>query len=454
MNFILAVLSLWFMGASGMLIAFGRNLQRLSGLEFFSISFFIGLGLVTAQLFIYYCLNISYSLGHVVWFPILSFIYVVGYFIINKDITFLKVKEAVQWGMLEKFVVFIIFFQVGWILYRVLPMPVNSFDALASYAFKAKIFYLNHGIPHGFFGFSEDKVSHPDYPLLLPLVLTWVYLFTGFDDMTVVMVMPVMFVFFLALLYSHFKKFFGSIAALYGVFFIATILIISNYVVIIHADFVLMAFVTGALLYFMDYIQTFNNSSLCLASLMLGLSLWTKNEAMIYVVGYFLSFGLLIWDAKLLESKKLIKSLFLSLVLIIFIAGPWFVTKHIFHTSNCALDISKLTTQKIFQNIKDYPLVLNETQKQVFGPKKWNIFWIVLLGIVVVKYKEFFKGNTRYLTSFVFFYLIIYMLSFLLWTRFPPIYYANKDMARFMIHWSGPCLVLTMFLLKKDFTKR
>ncbi|MDD5355571.1 MAG: glycosyltransferase family 39 protein [Candidatus Omnitrophica bacterium] len=448
MSFILSLFILLIVGAFVAAIFLKQQPSEFFSQEFLGLSFFIGLGLINFQFFSLYLLNLK--------FDPLSFILTqaaIGILVLYYFIKQFKNKERLSslsgfspLNGVEKLFLAGIFFQFCWIFYLTLPVPVSSFDALASYAFKAKIFYLENGVPAGFFNWSEVLISHPDYPTLLPFFMTWVYLFTGFNDLVVVNIMPVTFAFFLVLFYSQLKKFFDRRYALAATFVIVTIPQVCRYATIIHADIFLLAFITCAFLYFMFYIRYSNREFLIFSSILFALSIWVKNEAVVFVFAFLLCLAIR-------NKAQGLRHLGLAILVIFLISGPWFMIKFSKHMVNSDINFSALTLDKILANIKDIPIMLDELQKQVFGPKNWNIFWVVVIGAISFNFKKLFKGEIFYISLFLAVCISCYFIAYMLTTQERLDFYLEKTLLRFMIHFAGVFLFLTVYLFWDKFRK-
>jgi len=448
MSFILSLLVLLITGSFVTAIILRRRTIGFFSLEFLGLSFFSGLGFINLQFFLFYLLNIKFELLNLILIQAAIGIVVLYYFIKqfkNKG----GLADLAVFGPLdgiEKLFLAGIILQFCWIFYLTLPVPVNSFDALASYAFKAKIFYLNKGVPGGFFNWSESLVGHPDYPTLLPFFMTWVYLFTGFNDLTVMNIMPVTFAFFLALFYSQLKKFFNRKYALGAVFIIATIPNVYRYATIIHADIFVLAFITCAFLYFMFYIRYSNKEFLILSSVLFALSAWIKNEAVVFIFAFL---ACLVARGK----SRWLRHLGLAILIIFLISGPWFILKISKHMVNSDINYSALTLSRVLANFKDIPIMLDEFQKQVFSPKNWNIFWVVVISTLAFNFKKLFKGELFYISLFLAISISCYFIAYMLVTQERLDFYLEKTLPRFMIHFSGVFLFLTVYLFWDKFRK-
>ncbi|MCK5450482.1 MAG: glycosyltransferase family 39 protein, partial [Candidatus Omnitrophica bacterium] len=270
MDFILSLIALEVIGAFFLLVVIRRERYKYSATEFFSLSFLLGAAFASFQLFLYYMAGISFDFINVSMLPIVSLILILARYVSKPERgrDFLPIEPVrFKLSIFEKWLLAGIVLQFLWTIFLTLPIPVHSHDAVANYALKAKIFYTYNGIPEGFFRLSESTVAHTDYPLLLPLLMRWVYAFTGQNDLVVNMIMPMIYLAFMGLFYALAKKILNRTCALVAVFFLATVPQVVDYATIIHADLVLTAFIACSIAYFVRYIRTGNRRQLDLASI-------------------------------------------------------------------------------------------------------------------------------------------------------------------------------------------
>jgi 4-amino-4-deoxy-L-arabinose transferase-like glycosyltransferase len=450
LNFILSLLALLAVGMAVLIISLRQYISRLALPEFLSFSFFTGIGVISCQLFLYFLLGIRFTFWNIIYLPGACFIFIVLYFIFKKKPSNWDFKALVPLSFSEKLILAGLLLQVLYVFYITLPRPVDSYDALWNYALKARIFYFSQGIPEGFFSWGGATVGNVDYPLMLPFLMTWVYIFIGFNDLIVTNVMPVIYVFFLVLLYFLLRRFFDRKYALFGVFVLATIQQIANYAAIMYAELLLLVFVTTAFLYFMHYINSNDRAYIMLASCSFGFSLLVKIEAIVFVFAFLFCMALLLIKKNLSGKKHILRDLAVSIVIISVIAGPWLVFKHYRGLTSVAIDIAGLTPERLISNIKETPILLYELQKQVFGPKKWNIFWMAVILILIFKNKKLFKGSCFYISAFLIFSLAGYLIAYMTVTGVTFYFCVTKTISRFMIHFAGVFMFLAMYLLKDD----
>jgi len=418
--------------------------------ELLSLSFFIGIFAASSQLFLYFLLDIPFDLKNIIPLPLMCLGGLAGIAVYGRgkhcDIHYER-RPFVRPGKLEMFLIACIVLQLLWVSFLAMSAPVHSHDAVANYALKAKIFYFEKGIPAGFLSWPEAAVAHPDYPPMLPLLMTWVYEFMGFDDLAINAIMPLVYAVFLVLAYSLFRKFFSRLYSVISVFVIASVPQVADYATVIHTDLFLMVFAAAGFIYLVLYMKEGKTAPLVLSAVFFGISLWLKNEAAVFA-GSFI-FVLFLFTVRRLK-KTGIRGLIpfaVALVILAAIAASWFIVKAGGGAVNNDINMVELTPARVWQNVKDIPVLLDLFQQQVFGPKKWNILWVLVLAAAIWKWRDLVKPVVRYQTLFLAISVAGYFAGYMLTTGNNLFFYVNTTISRFMIHFAGIAVFFTVTLL-------
>ena len=447
MIFCLGLVSIEILGMDLVLLLGLLFKYRYSRIEFITFSFFVGLGVISYLQFIFYLVSVRSNaqlIAIVVSMGLGLFIYL--YLKSAKEIVTSIDGKPLDW--IERLVILGLFIQAFCIIIHILPMPVQAFDSVANFSLKAKIFYLNEGIPGNFFNLSEYSVWHLDYPLLLPFYMTWIYRFIGFNDVLITKIMPVVYIMFLGLFYALLTKFFSRKYSLIAVFFLGTIPQLTRYAAIVYADLVLGACITSAFIYFILYLRDKKSAFLVNSALLFGVSVWIKNEALVFLAVFFI-----ILAAKIACSKEryiLLRQAILACLIILLVVSPWLVFKCHKGLINSDINLKVLTAGKFLKNLRDSPILLFELQREVFNPKKWNILWIIVISVFIWKRKMFSDGILKYAVSFVFLALLFYSCALFLTTSSDLCFHVEKELTRFMIHFAGIFIFLTAYLFQKE----
>ncbi|MBD3426352.1 MAG: hypothetical protein GF409_03860 [Candidatus Omnitrophica bacterium] len=447
------VIALFWMAVSGVFLAavFLGGLRRRKAQEILPLSFFLGAGFVSFQFLTLYLFDRGFSMLNIIALPGFMLLTIAAIWLRGDQVrpAAVRIKPAQKVAVVEKMLAAGILIQLVWVLLQVFPMPVHSHDAVANYAFKAKIISLSGAIPDGFFTWGEATMSHPDYPLLLPLVASWIYAFTGFSYFGVNLLMPVVYISFLVLFYAILRKSFPRKYSLLAVFVLATIPQITNYATIMYADLLLGAFVSCGFLYLVQYIRGAERADLLLAAALFAISIWVKNEGMVFAGCFWAALIFFYANSDMIARKRMRKEFVTAFLLMCVITAPW-LTVRMQAAANSDLDISALTFSRFIQNLKDIPLFLNFLQQEVFGPKKWNIFWVVFIAVLIWKRKLLCRGDRLYMTLFFALAFAGYFSAYMLTTGENLYFYVNTTISRFMIHFSGIGLFIMADLAYKD----
>ena len=114
------------------------------------------------------------------------------------------------------------------------------------------------------------------------------------------------------------------------------------------------------------------------------------------------------------------------------------------------MNIGDFTPERIWQNVRDIPILLNLFQQEVFGPKKWNIFWVLFFFVMIWKRKMLWKEEFFYITLFLMLAVLGYFAGYMATTGNNLFFYVNTTISRFMLHFTGICMMLMMLLCGKE----
>ena len=344
-----------------------------------------------------------------------------------------------------------VIFEVSYAFFRALIKPIESYDAIAIYAIKSKIFFLAKAIPHGFFTGLVNFFPHPDYPLNIPLAETFIYLSLGtLNDQLVKIIFPIFFLSILTILYFAIRRFGTRTYALVFTFILASVPQFNAYAANAYLDlpFAYYSFISALFLFwwFEDRQKT---QFLVISAVMAGLGGWTKNEGLMYCVAYLALIGLFFsFNVKKISRRDLMH-LVLYIVIVMAILAPWLwikCTAHLVNSDMGRMDTKVFTLYKETHKLKP---ILYEFQKQFFGPKKWNILWPAIFLAFALNFKRAFKGTERYVSVFLILivagYIAMYMIS--------PIdvtFFVKKTWSRFLIHFLPIAVYWLARILKED----
>jgi len=413
-----------------------------------ALSYIIGLGAITLQMFLYSICSIKFSVWRVLvpWFFILP----LSMFFYYRVKPFGKEAATKKKGTFERFLIGGIIFQVFYAFFKALIKPEDSFDAIGNFAFKARMFFVESRIPYEVFFNRTMDIQHSDYPLFVPLSEAWVSMFMGsWNDLFVKAIFPMFLVALLIIFYYTLKRIIGPRWALISTFFLATIPHLLNYATIGYADFALIMFYAASFLYLFLWISyRRENKYLLLAALLSVLSLWAKNEgALLSLINISLLF-LFAWLGRREMAKNEWLGIFSFIIIVVVLETAWFVFIHKIGFSNEFINKDTLKLSLFVKNLDRIPLVLYDYQKHVFGPKKWNISLLVFFAGLILYFKTAFKGYTKYITLSILFAFLGYGI-FYLFTPLEIHYHLQTAGSRVLLHFL-PVVVFWIGYMAKE----
>jgi 4-amino-4-deoxy-L-arabinose transferase-like glycosyltransferase len=374
----------------------------------------LGLGALTLQMFAYSSLHIKFSLFAL----LLPWLFIV----IATTFVFRKAPPLGEELPREKNRVFDIallagiIFQVFHAFFKALIKPMDSFDSIGNFAYKAKLFFTGGYIPYELFLDRSIDIQHPDYPLFIPLSETWVYMFLGrCNDLLVKALFPMFFLAVLVIFYFVLKRVIGKRLSLVTTFFLATIPHFLNYATIGYADFALTMFYTASFLYIFLWISYKRESKyLFLAPFLAVLAVWAKHEGVMFLLINIALLVLYILINRRVVTRKDLNGIASFLSITVAFTIIWFAYFHMIGFSNEFVNKETLHLSAAIKHLGRIPLILYEYEKHIFGPKKWNISYLVFLLGFVFYFRKSFLGNFKYITlsillsfaGYSFFYLI------------------------------------------------
>ncbi len=427
---------------------------RLFFLEKFFISYGLGFGFISLEMFIFHFFSLKFSLFSIIilWIPFVVAAAVVGLKNRKKEIA-----SATSWPrndtkttFLEKCLICGISLEVVYAFFRALIKPVEAYDAIATYAIRSKIFYLGNFVPYDFFYNLSTFFPHPDYPLNIPLSETFVYMFLGsLNDQLVKAIFPLFFVAILGILYFAVKRLSGRTAALLFTFLLATVPQFNNFATNAYHDVPFAYYCFAGTLFLLYWFKDAKSLGyLWISAFMTALAVWTKNEGFVYCVANIMLLLIFLFMNYRSIKKKDVLSGILYIGIILLVLFPWLSVKLTANLVNSDVGSTTMDQLNLFkQSYKIWPIVY-EFQRQVFGPKKWNLIWIIFIISAVVYRKKLFDEKQRYATMSLMLIISGYVFAYLV-GRDDIQHMVETTWSRMAIHF----LPLTVYWLALLFSK-
>ena len=300
-------------------------------------SFMLGLGAISLQMFFYSLVSIQFSamLISAPWIALAAAMLFLPAF---KRTAFRTDGQKMGWAGRVLFAV--ILSQVLYSFAYALTMPLSGWDAWFIWFVKARAFFLDGSVKAAFLTDPAYVQDHPDYPLLVPLAISWIYTATGAaQEQAGKVIYPLQFAALLSVFHYGVRRITGSRTA--GLLF--TALLSVTPLVLVHAagfpvridpayavkdytgyaDLALSAYFLAAAVFTLLYAREGKGPFAFIAALMLAMGAWTKNEGLTFALLGFLILAV----SALLKQRRDFRTLALALVPLALFILPWSVYK-------------------------------------------------------------------------------------------------------------------------------
>lgn len=442
-SFLVAIIAGW-----NILFWLIRRDLSFSLLEKAALSYIIGLGALTLQMFFYSLSGIKFSVFSLV-VPHVFICVFNGFMFLKtapKGAKFPKTKnEAFDIILLGG-----ILFQAFHAFFKALIKPMDSFDSIGNFAFKAKLFFMQRHIPYELFLNKSIDIQHADHPLFIPLSEAWVCMFLGkWDDLLVKALFPMFFLALLAIFYFALRRVIGKRLALVSTFFLATIPHLLNYAAIGYAEFALLMFYSASFLYiFLWVAYKRENKYLILASFLSIFAMWAKQEGVMFCLINVMMLSLFAILTRKDVKKFELRGIFYFMSIVLIFSLVWFGHLNMTGLSHETINRETFKLSVFAKNLNRIPFILYEYEKHIFGPKKWNISLLVFLAGLVFYFKTAFKGHFKYITLSILLAFLGYTFVFII-TPLEIRYHLRTTGSRLLLHFL-PIVVFWVGYLAKE----
>ncbi|MFA4982360.1 MAG: glycosyltransferase family 39 protein [Candidatus Omnitrophota bacterium] len=393
----LGILITFFVGYNIIKALSWSNLKIMGSLEIVFLSFPIGISVITLQMFILAIFGKGWSLFNMA----LPWVFLL---LVNLAVFFMRKRRPAEpqaarsaLDFVEKALICGIILQVIWVTLKAFALPIEAPDAIAIYALKAKAFYLKGGMDHDILKNVTFKDSHQDYPLLLPLAECWIYRALGnLNDFLAKALFPIFFLSATGIFYSMLKRFIKRRGSLLFTFMLASVPQFTVFGTNAYADLPLTCYYTASLLYLFLWMKEKETPYLLLSALMSFSAAWTKNEGSMLLVINILILAIFLARDKMRFVKKAISlSVYLAVVIVLLL--PWISFKNSMALESDIVNKATITPSNVGANLGRVWPILYEYQKHLFGPKRWNIAWISVLVVFILKIRNVFRDEIGYI---------------------------------------------------------
>lgn len=349
--------------------------------------------------------------------------------------------------ILQQILVLVIVYVLVVIILNIVASPMHAWDAIAMWAYKAKVYLNNSNI--GISDFVGDTKKHPDYPPLIPTLYALFGIYFGKFSTNFIKTVDIIFLtsalgLFLYYTSRNLGKSIGLISTLTLLLLPAFYPFITSGQYIGTADFALaMSFLIAGLCLVLYLSEKEKNSIFIVLGFLFSIvAALIKNEGMFWLISYSIIATMLVrQNYKVVINKNKLLTV-LSILALSLLVG-WVVYskllgaesdlfKGIIHTANPALMMNKLIA----------------TLKSIISMSRSNlgVSSVLILLLLIVSISLFSFRNKKFITLLllVLSQLAIYMFVYSI-TPYDPVAHVNTSFDRLVIH-IAPLAILMLFM--------
>lgn len=390
-------------------------------IERICLSYPIGMGLLTMQMFLLGLLRIPLTLQYSS-LPIFIELIILTVYILKKKIQLLPKISSLDKNKTEKsnfftklLILFLSIFiaaKVGSIFLETFLRPIHAWDSWANWSARAKAYYYSNSLllnEHLEYFLGKNIVlSIISYPLHNPLSQVWISLWIGhFDEVYVKFWSPVYLLCITAYLYKFITKEINRIyASLIVIIFLSSPLL-AYHSIEVYSDLTLSAYLFFILLSFINILRG-KLSYLPIIGLLVAESLFIKDESLFFVIPLLISLFIFLWKKR--RDCNLYNSLISLLIPILYIV-PWYAFKF---SHSLGLGAEHIRLNFVF-----HPEILKDVFFLFLSLDNFGILFIAIVAFLIV------NGRPSYEISFILPVLAFYAMFFVMLYIFTSFYYEH-----------------------------
>ena len=256
--------------------------------------------------------------------------------------------------------------------------PLNVWDSWVNWGVKSRAIFLEGHISPAVYADASRTVTHLDYPLLVPLLQSWLYGWVGAPDDRFAGVASVLFyVALVGICYAAIRGRGGSrTLSLAVATTVATISQVAGLASIVFAEMPLAVFATITGAYLLKWLEGGPPGALLLSALGAGLLCWTKRDGILFLVAMLLAVVLTGW-----RHRRAWQAVGALAVATLVVSGPWYAFAA--HNSRPAPDFQSFDPGTLAANIGRWSTIV-ELEWNSLTSQGWSYIWplAVLSGIL------------------------------------------------------------------------
>lgn len=307
-----------------------------------------------------------------------------------------------------------------------------GWDGIMNFGIKAKIFFLEGGVPLSYFSDISRSWTHLNYPLHIPLLEAWVYQFVGqVAERQLMFIFLSFFLSLLALFYAAVRRRHTQLYSLVFVVVLSAVPFVLRMTASGYADLPMATFIFAASAYFYSWLRDKHTDDLLLAAVLAAQCVWVKREGLVFwliCLAALAAWSILSRHEPLrLRVRTMVTYLAPILVLV-----PWFGV--ISWQQPPDTDFLRLGIDTVLVNIGRLPVLLGLLLQEVGAVERWGIVWLLFLLAVLLRSPKKWPAGDRFLLVGVVAYLVVMTSSYMLSSWPSYLDHAEASFDRLVFH--------------------
>lgn len=377
--FVGLIAALFTIAAAGFGVTMLLIKQRLSKWEHFALAWLFGTAAVSLSLWV-----VGFLIrGLALQIAVTALCIVLGSLGLRRWRRFSPLAQTTAWWRTSEIIFSALFVIELMLIFWLSFQHTLGWDGLTVWELKARYAFLNGGVlPAAYFSDASRWFSHPEYPLLLPLIETWFYLWIGdCDQFWIKLLFPVWYAAAMSILLLAVQELSGKrwigwmIVLLFPL--VPAIHSVPGGIQVGYADLPLAAIYLAAIFYFLRFLRNESGDALALFVALAATLPWMKRE------GAILWAAISLCGAMAILRRRNVRVAALSFLPGLGVIAIWKVYLSGVHALPSRDFVS--IGPAALKNLDRAGGILHELFSQFIDRNGWDIFWLlVALALIAV----------------------------------------------------------------------
>lgn len=405
-----------------------------------SLAYGIGTGLITLWMFTLGTLNIPFTIG-MINYPL----GLLAVLLCSLNLKYLKIpstqnsahQSSNSLTLFSLILGSFLLMHIVFVFWRAFNIPISTWDAFATHAFNAKVFYYEQSLKY------LNNQPHSTYPLHVPLIQAWLNLNLGsWNDQFIKTIFPFYFTSLLVIQYYFLRNHTTKQFSLLGLVFLVSSPFLIFHATIAYRDFTLLFYNTAAILLLVMWNKEKSNVYLISASLFAGFSGFTKLEGAGYLLIHTILFLIILIRYNNFSFSEKLKNFIKFCVPSFSICLFFHIYKYLSTGAKLAkeaastkgFNLYKIELNFSFDLLSRLGTVLQRFSDDLFFSNNWSILWLIFF-VSLFKFKKIVHSlETKLLLLVLILFFGVYVTGYTLTQHYHWIAETHTVLSRCILH--------------------